>query len=131
MIQFLGKVEENYKIKEELTAAPVNNYQKILKRFISNFKVWSGDENIKSENIKPLLESQKGLTDYYKPLTCYEDNRYIRLRESVELLANYQKASASYVFSRNDLASEYLLKARYREDKENFYNSFNLEPQLL
>lgn len=67
------------------------------------------------------------LADYYKPLNYYEDNRLIKLKEAVELLEKFQLAAAHYCINKNELACEYLLKARYREERENFFHSIQVE----
>lgn len=86
---------------------------------------------IKSKKTKQYA-GQKGimrnLHELYRPLHKYDDNRLLRLNEAIELLETFQRATMNYVLNVNELAREYLLKARYREDKENFYNSLNLEP---
>ncbi|XP_014614036.1 PREDICTED: uncharacterized protein LOC106792265 [Polistes canadensis] len=43
-------------------------------------------------------------------------------------LNNCQKFARGYNFSRNTMAREFLLKARYREDRDNFFISLKLEP---
>ncbi|CAL1689274.1 unnamed protein product [Lasius platythorax] len=43
-------------------------------------------------------------------------------------LTNCQRFAQSYNFPLNSFACEYLLKARYREDRENFFISLKLEP---
>ncbi|XP_022912500.2 uncharacterized protein [Onthophagus taurus] len=110
----------------------------LFRKILTSFSRWSTEDKSNKErhNTSTVLTKEtpkrtaKGLTDYYKPLNCYEDNRYTRLREAVELLTKYQRAAANFMFSRNELATEYLLKARYREDRENFFNSFNVEPPI-
>lgn len=69
----------------------------------------------------------KELHDLYKPLDAHNDNRILRLKESIELFEKLQRAAMNYVLNVNELARDYLLKARYREDKENFFNSFRAE----
>ncbi|KAF2902795.1 hypothetical protein ILUMI_03389 [Ignelater luminosus] len=59
----------------------------------------------------------------------YGNNKIIWLNIANEFLENCQRAASAYVLRKNDLATEYLLKARYREDKENFSNSFSVEKQ--
>lgn len=58
----------------------------------------------------------------------YEDNREIRFNNMCELLDIFQKATGNYALCTSELANEYLLKARYREDRENFFQSFSIEP---
>lgn len=43
-------------------------------------------------------------------------------------LGDCQRYARGYNFSRHSLACEFLLKARYREDRENFFISLKLEP---
>jgi hypothetical protein len=43
-------------------------------------------------------------------------------------LTNYQRFAQGYVFPLNSFACEFLLKARYREDRDNFFISLKLEP---
>lgn len=108
----------------------------LIKKFVATLKSWTLEQKNQAkgngDGVAQMQDTKriKGLTDYYKPLDCYEDNRYVRLKEAVELLVTFQRAAANYVFTRNELAMEYLLKARYREDRENFYNSFNVEPPI-
>lgn len=63
----------------------------------------------------------------YKPSDIFDDNRVQRLNESIELLEKFQRAAMNYVLNINELAREYLLKGRYREDKENFFQSCRVE----
>lgn len=108
---------------------------------LSSIKVWPGvfkRHNQKNgSDCRSLAETKhtlsglrkyKGLIDYYKPLNYYEDNRILKLKEAITLLDKHQKAASNYRIGRNELAREYLLKARYREDKENFINSCHVEP---
>lgn len=69
----------------------------------------------------------KGLCDYFKPLDCYEDNRAKCLSETTEFLQQCQLSALHYNFNINALASDYLLKARYKEERENFFQSFKVE----
>lgn len=59
----------------------------------------------------------------------YGNNKIVWLNIASEFLENCQRAASAYVLRKNDLAREYLLKARYREDRENFINSFSVEKQ--
>lgn len=59
-----------------------------------------------------------------------QDDRKERLEKVIEFLELCQTAAVRYALSTNDLAKEYLLKARYREDRENFYNSFKMEQKI-
>lgn len=43
-------------------------------------------------------------------------------------LANCQRFAQGYAFPLNSFACEFLLKARYREDRDNFFISLKLEP---
>lgn len=113
----------------------------IIRKLLSTLKVWPTSENnsktvtISNQNVQVHFimrrkMNQKHLIDMYKPLDVYEDNRVERLNEAIKLLEKYQKAAINYVIGTNELAREYLLKARYREDRENFFNSFNVEQSV-
>ncbi|XP_023288944.1 uncharacterized protein LOC105704333 [Orussus abietinus] len=51
-----------------------------------------------------------------------------RVLDVVSWLTECQKSAQKYNFPGHSLAWEFLLKARYKEDKENFFLSFKLEP---
>lgn len=59
-----------------------------------------------------------------------QDDRKERLEKVMKFVELCQIAAIRYALSTNDLAKEYLLKARYREDRENFYNSFKMEQKV-
>lgn len=61
------------------------------------------------------------------PSGIEQDNKILNLQETAKLLQTYQIAAKEYDHSINDLAKVYLLKARYREDRDNFFCSFNVE----
>ncbi|CAH1117516.1 unnamed protein product [Phaedon cochleariae] len=69
----------------------------------------------------------KGLYEYYTPFGYYEDNRLRNLAETKLFLERCQLGAMNYNFVVNELAKSYLLKARYQEDKSNFYSSFSVE----
>lgn len=134
-------IDKKY-INEKPNTHPESN-SNILKKILSSIKVWPGvfqtrdqkngldSRTLTRAEVKHTfsrLKKYKGLIDYYKPLDYYEDNRIVRLNEAIKLLEKYQKAALNYRIGRNELAREYLLKARYREDKENFINSCHVEP---
>lgn len=112
---------------------------------LSTLKIWpteipqkttSETKTIKSASFKKRQSTSersrfKELHEAYKPHNAIDDNRVQRLNETVELLQQFQRATMNYVLNINELAKEYLLKARYREDKENFFNSFRVEPSHL
>ncbi|XP_017772699.1 PREDICTED: uncharacterized protein LOC108559845 [Nicrophorus vespilloides] len=104
----------------------------LLRKLLSSMKMWQPEpdkDECKCDIIpgNEKINQFKSLSDYYKPLDYYEDNRLQCLEESIELLEKYQKSASHYIYTKNDLAREYLLKARYREDKENFAHSFTIE----
>lgn len=53
-----------------------------------------------------------------------------RIKDVSDWLVRCQKLSQGYEFSGHSLAWEFLLKARYREDRENFILSKKIEPLL-
>ncbi|XP_019876319.2 uncharacterized protein LOC109604231 isoform X2 [Aethina tumida] len=70
----------------------------------------------------------KCLDDFYKPLYVIEDNRVQCLHEALEFLEKTQIGALRYSFTSNELARCYLLKARYKEEKDNFVCSLSIEP---
>ncbi|CAH0561047.1 unnamed protein product [Brassicogethes aeneus] len=68
------------------------------------------------------------LDDYYKPISLIEDNRLKCLEEVTEFLERCQIGAMNYNFDVHDMARCYLLKARYKEDRDNFMLSLVLEP---
>ncbi|KAL3266400.1 hypothetical protein HHI36_010577 [Cryptolaemus montrouzieri] len=82
------------------------------------------------KNSKRRQLSFKRIHNHFRPLEFYEDNKVKCLQETTKFLQHCQLAVMSYSFNRNELARDYLLKARYREDKENFYISLNIEPPI-
>ncbi|XP_023029887.2 uncharacterized protein isoform X1 [Leptinotarsa decemlineata] len=69
----------------------------------------------------------KGLYEYYKPFDDYEDSRMNNLKATKLFLEKCQLGAINYNFGINELAKSYLLKARYQEDRENFFNSLRIE----
>lgn len=56
------------------------------------------------------------------------DPKKKRINEVAIWLSERQSHVQVYNFPRHSLAWEFLLKARYREDRENFFTSLQLEP---
>ncbi|KAG5897141.1 hypothetical protein JTB14_025094 [Gonioctena quinquepunctata] len=69
----------------------------------------------------------KSLYEYYKQFDDHEYCRLHNLEASKVFLEKCQLGAMNYNFGINELTKNYLLKARYREDRENFYNSFSVE----
>ncbi|XP_031844907.2 uncharacterized protein LOC116432346 [Nomia melanderi] len=59
------------------------------------------------------------------------DPRMKRVLDVVFWLADCQKQAQGYDFPRHSFTREFLLKTRYREDKENFFISLKLEPSKI
>ncbi|KAI4462866.1 guanine nucleotide exchange factor [Holotrichia oblita] len=127
-----GKIQSQICIKNKIDDQ--ENVPGLLQKFVATLKSWAvepkSEDGGGGDEVTEMQKSSRALSNFYKPLNCYEDNRYDRLKEAVDLLDMFQRAATNYVFTRNELAAEYLLKARYREDRENFYNSFNVEPPI-
>lgn len=118
----------------------------VIRRLLSTLKIWpatdilqktpSETKTVSSKRREKTFQKNefKNLHESYynTPNTLLEDdNRVQRLNECIELLEKFQRATMNYVLNINELAREYLLKGRYREDKENFFNSFRIEPSHL
>lgn len=119
--------------KQKLLPPSPTQSTSVLRKLLSTLKIWPTTEvaTVKTANIQKTIKNEqirfKDLHELYKPLDAHDDNRTLRLNETIELLEKFQRAAMNYVLNINELAREYLLKARYREDKENFFNSFKLE----
>ncbi|KAB0799908.1 hypothetical protein PPYR_07788 [Photinus pyralis] len=88
-----------------------------------------------SSTLKRLLSALRMLkmtsTETFETVQsdCLElrDGRRALLNQSVEFLEKSQRAAQKYTMTGNELAGEYLLKARYREERENFLHSLSVE----
>lgn len=144
----IGLTNSSIKVpnKNDKKQNEITNKLTSIFRAIKNWKI-SNKENYETvtieENYETPIETIKKPVDYrtelmknevkalfyYHP-TRYEDNRAQRLSDGIEFLIFCQKAAKKYALSTNETANEYLLKARYREDRENFFNSFKLESKV-
>ncbi|XP_012263119.2 uncharacterized protein LOC105690129 [Athalia rosae] len=59
------------------------------------------------------------------------DDRKKRVIEVASWLADCQRSAQNYGYPGHSLAWEFLLKARYKEDRENFFISLKLEPPSI
>nr|XP_034171686.1 uncharacterized protein LOC117600396 isoform X1 [Osmia lignaria] len=59
------------------------------------------------------------------------DPRMKRILDVVSWLIDCQKRAAGYDFPGHSFTREFLLKTRYREDRENFFISLKLEPPMI
>lgn len=59
------------------------------------------------------------------------DPRMKRVLEVATWLADCQKRAQGYEFPVHSFTKEFLLKTRYREDRENFFISLKLEPAMI
>lgn len=109
-------------------------FTKILRAFTATEADDEKIDKIKVRKVKKKVSSHgkaakfRGLYEYYNPLHHYEDCRLRCLDEAKDFLEKCQLGAMNYNFTVNDLAKNYLLKARYTEDRENFYNSLRIEP---
>lgn len=62
---------------------------------------------------------------FFQPIL--EDNRIKKLEEILESVDVAQKAASHYALKVDPEAAEFLYRARYKEDDENFIISLNLE----
>ncbi|KAJ8964093.1 hypothetical protein NQ317_004946 [Molorchus minor] len=102
-----------------------NLFTKLLKVFTSH----EADADNKQTNTNKIKKRTpehrktikfKGLHEYFKPLSCYEDCRLQCIEETTRFLERCQLGAMNYNFSINELAKVYLLKSRYKEDKGKF-----------
>ncbi|CAG9765569.1 unnamed protein product [Ceutorhynchus assimilis] len=78
------------------------------------------------DEIRPNIKPQ-GLHTCLKQTNCHEDTLIDSLQGTTEFLEKSQLGAVHYNFSINQMAREFLLKARYFEDEHNFFNSLSLE----
>ncbi|XP_018397846.1 PREDICTED: uncharacterized protein LOC108775888 [Cyphomyrmex costatus] len=85
----------------------------LARKFFNRWRVITLEIKIRSENEEKLKNT---------------DLRRRRVINIAAWLTNCQRFALGYNFPLNSFACEYLLKARYREDRENFFISLELEP---
>lgn len=85
----------------------------LMRRFFHRWRVIALETKIRLENERKLKNV---------------DSRRRRILNIATWLTDCQRFALSYNFPLNSFACEYLLKARYREDRENFFISLKLEP---
>lgn len=85
----------------------------LARRFFHRWRVIALESKIRSENERKLKNT---------------DSRRRCVLDISAWLTDCQRFALGYNFPLNSFACEYLLKARYREDRENFFISLKLEP---
>ncbi|XP_050308206.1 uncharacterized protein LOC126744714 isoform X2 [Anthonomus grandis grandis] len=119
-------------LKSRKVEPQLNLFSKIFSAFV-NPTAHAGDgDRAKAKPQKTKKKTSKtpkfrGLYEYFKPLSRIEDNRKAALQEVTEMLEKCQLGALNYTFTGNDVARNYLLKARHREEEENFFISLGLE----
>ncbi|KAG5331938.1 RGPS1 factor, partial [Acromyrmex charruanus] len=83
------------------------------RRFFNRWRVFTLEMKVRSQNKRKLKNA---------------DLRRKRVIDIAAWLTDCQRFALGYNFPLNSFACEYLLKARYREDRENFFISLMLEP---
>lgn len=118
----------SYKIPEKNKSQ--NNIEKpieqesqvgLLSRLLASMKLINFASQNAGEKIK------KSLCCYYSSLNCCEEHRLKCLAKTTKFLQQCQLSALHYNFVKNNLATDYLLKARYKEEKTNFYHSLKIE----
>ncbi|XP_030755784.1 uncharacterized protein LOC115882075 isoform X2 [Sitophilus oryzae] len=114
-----------------------NIFSRIMSMFLKpNYTQNTGGDMLKlNTNSKQQIQHTKknkrsrpkGLFQYYKPLDCYEDRSSEGLLVALEILEKGQVGAMKYTFSSNESLQNFLLKARYNNEKKNFFNSLELE----
>ncbi|XP_011880382.1 PREDICTED: uncharacterized protein LOC105568916 [Vollenhovia emeryi] len=85
----------------------------LARKFFRRWRVITLESRIRSENERNLKNV---------------DSKRRRVLDIAAWLTDCQRFALGYNFPLNSFACEYLLKARYREDRENFFISLKLEP---
>ncbi|KAL1509882.1 hypothetical protein ABEB36_004553 [Hypothenemus hampei] len=143
--QFSFCTTKSYKSNTSLQTTPQNPInQQFHNLFSKLFKVFANNaishtttdeksnyrkEKLKNKSVKLGSKSVKfkGLYEYFEPFDQYSDNRPERLLETIDLLERSQLGAMHYNYDCNDIARSFLLKARYFDDQDNFFNSIKLE----
>lgn len=115
----------------EQPQAPLVNSGGVMRKLLQNIRLVS-EANVdkkKQQMVTTTTDYPKTYTKnkLFTPLYIEDDYRILNLEDTAKLLQTFQIAAMEYDYNTNDLAKEYLLKARYREDRDNFFNSFNIE----
>ncbi|XP_028140313.2 uncharacterized protein LOC114334472 [Diabrotica virgifera virgifera] len=119
--------------KQEAPKCPLI-WSKLLKLFTSSD---IKDATVKTKEVRKRYTSQrkkvkfKGLYEYYQPLDIYEDCRKENIEIAKEFLERCQLGAMNYNFKMDQSVTNYLLKARYQEDMENFSLSLSIEPPRI
>ncbi|XP_018360990.1 PREDICTED: uncharacterized protein LOC108759841 [Trachymyrmex cornetzi] len=85
----------------------------LARRFFNRWRVFTLEMKVRLQNKRKLKNV---------------DLRRRRVIDIAAWLTNCQRFALGYNFPLNSFACEYILKARYREDRENFFISLMLEP---
>lgn len=85
----------------------------LARKFLHRWRVIALESRIRSENERTLQNV---------------DPKRRRVLDIAAWLTDCQRFALGYDLPLNSFACEYLLKARYREDRENFFISLKLEP---
>lgn len=118
---------ETIKVKQE-TKEKSNLRSKVLHKEVCNARSKIIHNNAYNKYTK---RKRNHLLYNCKSKIFFKDNRNVRLNEVIELLKIFQKSAAKYAICKNDLANDYLLKSRYKEDRENFFHSFHIEVKRI
>ncbi|XP_036146793.1 uncharacterized protein LOC105828586 [Monomorium pharaonis] len=110
-IKFTTRQNVAKEIKNDDASACRRRY--LARRFFHRWRVIALEARIRSENERKLKKV---------------DSKRRRVLNIAAWLTDCQRFALGYSFPLNSFACEYLLKARYREDRENFFISIKLEP---
>lgn len=118
--------------EEETARKSSTLFTKFLKVFtlpdVSVSDVHTGSTSLVKKDSKSRKNSKFKVCSANHSLGDARDSfRQITFRETVRLLEKGQFAAMEYNFKCNELARNYLLKARYDENKVNFYKSLGVE----
>lgn len=124
----------NSQIKSDSKSTKIPDiFNKIYRIFIGGGDVVTKDiqQTIRNGEKKSLLHRKtvrfKTLYEYYSNTNFPADFKTKNVEQTKLFLEKCQLGAIDYNFVVNNNAREYLLKSRYKDDKQNFYNSLNVE----
>ncbi|KAL6259059.1 hypothetical protein P5V15_008981 [Pogonomyrmex californicus] len=111
-----------FKTRQNIADETKNNIWTSRQRYLARrfFRRW----RVIVLETKIHLENETNLEAKLKKI----DSRRKRVLDVAAWLTDCQRFALGYNFPLNSFACEFLLKARYREDRENFFISLKLEP---
>ncbi|KAF7273640.1 hypothetical protein GWI33_013681 [Rhynchophorus ferrugineus] len=116
-----SKAFKSSRIARIQSSAAIDLKQTIFSRIVDTFLKPTSSMGPAGDHGTAFSKSRKSVIK--RSPQCIDD----KLREVIELMEKCQVASMNYNLRLHAISHDFLLKARYLEDKENFYNSLKIE----